>query len=113
MARVIGRIARLADNAQCTSCRACEISGWFQHHRSHGAKEIIERAWMGLALWVCKLEREKERMENANTLGEFVEHPMNLALTAYHRLASVHPIGHQCDADPAIDALYISDSDQR
>jgi hypothetical protein len=62
---------------------------------------------------VCKLEREKERMENANTLGEFVEYPMNLALTAYHRLASVHPIGHQCDADPAIDALYISDSDQR
>jgi len=52
-------------------------------------------------------------MENANTLGEFVEHPMNLALTAYHRLASVHPIGHQCDADPAIDALYINDSDQR
>jgi hypothetical protein len=28
----------------------------------------------------------KERMENANTLGEL--------LTAYHRLAGVHPIGH-------------------
>ena len=23
-------------------------------------------------------------------------HPMNIALTAYHRLASVHPIGHPC-----------------
>jgi hypothetical protein len=27
MVRVIGRIARLADNAQCTSCHACEIGG--------------------------------------------------------------------------------------
>ena len=47
MVRVIGRIARLAENAQCTSCHACEISGWFRHQGSHGAKEILERAWIG------------------------------------------------------------------
>lgn len=34
----------------------------------------------------CKLCREMERMRDAETLRDFVEHTMNFALTAYHMI---------------------------
>ena len=59
---------------------------------NRGRGDMIEKNYTSVLGWdspfdiACKLEREKERMQEAETLRDFVEHTMNFALTAYHMI---------------------------
>ena len=69
----IGRIARLADNAQCTSYHLAKSVDSFSITGPMAQKKYSSvLGWDSPFDGVCKLEREKERMENTNTLGEYV-----------------------------------------
>lgn len=55
-------------------------------------KVVAEKKYSSVLGWdspfeiLCKLERDKERMQEAKTLHDFVDHTMNFTLTAYHMI---------------------------
>ena len=53
-----------------------------QRTRQENIREVL--GWSSPFEMVCKLENELERIEDAKTLRELVEHSMNFAFTAYH-----------------------------
>ncbi len=67
-----------------------KLSGVLADNRGRG--DMIAKKYTSVLGWgspfdiVCKLEREMERMQDAKTLRDFVEHTMNFALTANHMI---------------------------
>lgn len=59
---------------------------------NRGLDDMAEKKYTSVLGWdspfdiACKLEREMERMQDAESLRDFVEHTMNFALTAYHMI---------------------------
>jgi len=57
---------------------------------NRGLGDMAEKKYTSVLGWdspfdiACKLEREMERMQETESLRDFVEHTMNFALTAYH-----------------------------
>ena len=67
-----------------------KLSAVSAHNRGRG--DMKQKEYTSVLGWdspfdiVCKLGREKMRMQEAETLQDFVDHTMNFALTAYHMI---------------------------